>query len=600
MSLAKPQKPAQQLTNTLTTATRAATEQTRVALKKVSRPNEALANELLHQNYAVAVAGSAAVKAGQVFGPSGTKQIQAINQALATAFLQPAGRTANIEDLRDLARYRTQLLADLTDAGSNPARRAEVKAKLAAAYALAQKAAVSTGREKAGALYALPQAVVPYKVWSATYNETALNLAVTGSTRQVKTIGDTLSHDMLGSGVGELPALGAGIVGAVLGIRAMNRAGGPRAQPQGGAQPLPQRGTPARPASETGTRSEYEQAQQQARASAYKYDAKKVTSNQLFLDVNPNVRTGETPQQAAARVQAANAELRARFPKIGQVDGLLKDVRPHVVGNDFLARAERGTGGQISLQTGSAAKLTIPAPSGVVVEPIPGSTGKPIGRFEFYNTPGGPRSGFLSGPGTILPSSGGYNIKFLTEIGKTPQNRPKYGEAAQWKAGTELPEGYRYQLVPGDMKNSGFSGGHSTEAWNQTLRTYGDQININKAATKSISYKTSPIGNLDTASQYTYSFGGRAVKQPKTVGGSAKTLEALEPAIANQVGKFLDAKPSLVGNQVIVVKIPVLNRSNKTIMLPIDVRIVRDPATGTLEIKSWYLNANAFNIGSLK
>ncbi|WP_221089880.1 hypothetical protein [Deinococcus aquaedulcis] len=543
------------------------------------------------------MAGSAAVKAGQVFGPSGTKQIQAINQALATAFLQPAGRTANIEDLRDLARYRTQLLADLTDAGSNPARRAEVKAKLAAAYALAQKAAVSTGREKAGALYALPQAVVPYKVWSATYNETALNLAVTGSTRQVKTIGDTLSHDMLSSGVGELPALGAGIVGAVLGVRAM---GGRSAPPQGGTQPLPQRGTPARPASETGTRSQYEQAQQQARASACKYDAKKVTSNQLFLDVNPSVRTGETPQQAAARVQAANAELRARFPKIGQVDGLLKDVRPHVVSNDFLARAQLDTGGQISLQTGSAAKLAIPAPKGVVVEPIPGSAGKPIGRFEFYNTPGGPRSGFLSGANAILPSSGGYNIKFLTEIGKTPQNRPKYGEAAQWKAGTELPEGYRYQLAQRTMIERGFAGGHSAEAWKKALDIYGDQAIVNKAATKTISYKTSSAGKLDTASQYTYSFKGRAVKQPKTVGGTAKTLESLEPVIANQVGRFLSSKPLTTDNQVITVEVPVLNRSNKTIMMPIDVRIVKNQVTGRLEITSWYLNDKAFTIGGLK
>lgn len=599
-SVRSAQKPAQQLTANLTAITRTAVTLTRDALKRLDHPNAEQAYELLHQKYASGVAQAATIKAGQVFGPQGSRQLQVINQALAVAALQPAGRAANIEDLRDLARSRTQLLADLTDASTSPAQKAKIKEKLAATYRLAQVALHGAGREKASALSRLPTTITPYGEHSSTYREAGLTLAVTGASPQLKTIGDTLSHDMIGMGVGELPALGAGLVPAAIGIAGVLRGGRPP-QPSGTSQSTaPQPGSTARPTSQTGTRADYEQARQQARADQYRYDPKKVTTDQLRQDVNPGLRTGETPQQAAARVQAANAELRARVPQIAQVDGLLASVRPHIVGNDFAARAERSTGGQINLQTGSAAKVAVPSANGVVVEPIPGSQGQPVGRFEFSNTPDGPRSGFLSGANSILPTSGGYTIKFMAETGKTPQNRPKYSEVAQWKTGAPLPEGYRLQLLSKQVKEKGFAGGHSSEAWAQTLKTYGDQISIDKAATKNIFYKTSADGKLDQASQYTYSFGGSKVKQPKTVSGSSAALKDLEPAISNQLARILSGNPNIIGSQIITVKIPVINRAGKTISMPIDVRVAKNPDSDKIEVRTWYIGNEAFKLGGLK
>ena len=590
-ALAPASSPVRQLLATLDSATNVAVVRTRAAIKSLGNPPEEQAQKLLYQHFSLAVGQDVTVKAGQVFGPTGTKQLDLINQALAAAFLPSQTRQPNLEDFQNLARYRTQLLADLSDATASPAQKAQIKEKLSAAYALAQKALASTGREQIATLLELPQAIVPQNTWSNTYREAAMTMMVSGRTANDKNIGNALSDNLIGTGIGELPqlAVGAAALGGVAvgaGLKAIKGRLAARADAK---------------ASQPTTRAQYEEAQQQARTNAYRYDSKKVASSQLYLDVNPAVRTGETPQQAAARVGAANAELRVRFPNIAKLDANLASVRGHVLQNDFVARGSGNTSnGQINLQTGSAASVPIASAKGMVIEPIPNNKfGKPISRFDFYNTPNGPRSGYLSGADTALPTTGGYDIRFMTEVGKTPQGKPKYGEAAQWNAGNKIPAGYRVKLKPSEIKKNGFSGGHSTEAWNETLKTYGDLIKVDVNATKNIFFKPAANRPIDRASQYTYTFNGQPVKQPKTVGGSSQTLKLLEPTIANEVGKILASGP-ITGNTTITVRIPVLNRNNKTVMLPVDVMIRKDPATGTINIPTWYVSDKAFSIGGLK
>lgn len=110
----------------------------------------------------------------------------------------------------------------------------------------------------------------------------------------------------MGSGPG-LAALSGKAVDSALG--AIGRANSAKSGQSSGqaAPPLPQRGTPARPVSETGTRAEYARGRQQARVAAY--DPARRTDAQLQKDLKPDVRPGETPQQARQRVDFARKEI---------------------------------------------------------------------------------------------------------------------------------------------------------------------------------------------------------------------------------------------------------------------------------------------------
>lgn len=191
------------------------------------------------------VAQSSGALAGKVYGKTGSAQVNLINQALQQRFLHPVDHKANAEDLHDLTRYRTQLLAHLTDAGTDPKAKARIQAMLGQMAKDAKTGLSGQGRNATAALYGVPDQLKlgPDHMWSRTYDTVNVAMGLGAKTSQGRYIGNVLSQGRFAGVANELPMFAAGMVmggvGAFRGLGTRPRGVGTVYQPGRGANGAP-------------------------------------------------------------------------------------------------------------------------------------------------------------------------------------------------------------------------------------------------------------------------------------------------------------------------------------------------------------------------
>jgi hypothetical protein len=52
------------------------------------------------------------------------------------------------------------------------------------------------------------------------------------------------------------------------------------------------------------------------------------------------------------------------------------------------------------------------------------------------------------------------------------------GQTVRWTPGKVLPAGFRLQLLERSVKDAGLAGGHTRDAWDESLATYGDKLKV--------------------------------------------------------------------------------------------------------------------------
>lgn len=73
----------------------------------------------------------------------------------------------------------------------------------------------------------------------------------------------------------------------------------------------------------------------------------------------------------------------------------------------------------------------------------------------------------------------------------------------------------------------------------------------------------------------------------------------LEVGISNTLGKLLK-EGKLDENATISIKVPVLNKTGKSVMLPTEVMMKIDQEKQSMKVATWYISDSAFRMGGLK
>jgi hypothetical protein len=185
---------------------------------------------------------------------------------------------------------------------------------------------------------------------------------------------------------------------------------------------------------------------------------------------------------------------------------------------DFEARAVRNNNQQVSLTNGTK----VPASQILYLEPMPGSTA--IQTIEVLDA-----NGVVLG--RLTPTKNGFQI---------PRQPPAQvrisltdGTKIDWNAAATPPSGYRLAISPSKpFQEAGFSGGHTREAWTETMRTYGDKVKI--VSEQKLGFRVPGDATNFEVAVIRYDFDGKSVSVPKTIfeGSGSGSLSRFEQHIA--------------------------------------------------------------------
>jgi len=173
------------------------------------------------------------------------------------------------------------------------------------------------------------------------------------------------------------------------------------------------------------------------------------------------------------------------------------------------------------------------------------------------------------------------------------------GEHVDWLSGASPPPGFRFQINPSSgFRNFGFSGGHTRDAWAETMRLYGDQIRELPAEHLAFTLpgRKAPI---DVSIQ-PYEVRGVAspsgeipwvrVNYPKSIfeGAGASSLSDFETHMAPHVAAALNAKPTA---KLLDVDVPVSSLAGQPVVLRI--RVARDVPADV--VSSWWVSESGID-----
>jgi hypothetical protein len=265
----------------------------------------------------------------------------------------------------------------------------------------------------------------------------------------------------------------------------------------------------------------------------------------------------------------------------------LNDVRPHMTETNFYDRAGSKTG-QGTMPTTTKGQ-SVPAKQTVELEPKPGMPADAaITKAEVPRSDGSGKSWKLKNTDQ-LPSDP------QTKMRLTQQN----GESVDWVSGQKPPEDFRLKIDPNKkMQDSGFAGGHTRDAWNETQITYGDVVNIKQQ--NQISFRlpgqdqpvdVSVLRYEVRATGDTSADAWKNVTSPKTIfeGQGNTSIDAFQEHMTPYVAEQMDLAP--ITAREIPVEIPV--QSQGGLPVKIKVTVVRnEDLTGATkgQITSWWID----------
>jgi type III secretion translocon protein HrpF len=300
------------------------------------------------------------------------------------------------------------------------------------------------------------------------------------------------------------------------------------------------------------------------------------------------------------------------------VDQGIESVRGHVIAPHFVQRAMRKVGGNKTItltptqDSPSPFKNKFDAETTVSIEKLPGAPADlDIKNMVLLNPD---TSEVIGGVGTMqvngkalwqIPSS-------LPDDSKLPLVRItlRNDETFTVLPGDPLPSGYRYTILPSQgFQQAGFSGGHTREAWNQSLKTYEDIIRT--GTQEAISFRLSPEDSqLITITREHYevfkpsNLAGqpdtwKTIHNPKTLFESPghTSLLAFEQHMAPYVAKALE---NATNAKQLLVEVPVFNRRGFTTMVKVVVTCEPDETSTVPKITSWWIGELNFNDHDLR
>lgn len=253
----------------------------------------------------------------------------------------------------------------------------------------------------------------------------------------------------------------------------------------------------------------------------------------------------------------------------------LQGIRSHLTDTDFMARAARANNQQVSLTN----TKKVPATQIVFLEPMPGSS--PLQTVEVLDNTGGVM-------GKLKPTVDGFQVPVQ------PAARVRVtladGTTFEWTP-TQAPRpGYRLAIRPSKpFQEAGFSGGHTRDAWDATLRTYGDKIKI--TSQQKLGFRV-PGDAADTEiSVIRYDYDNKGVTVPKTIfeGRGTGSLSSFEKHLYAHASYALESAPPQA--RLVEVTVPVVDATGKPAVLK--VMVARDaPAAGERigTIRSWWIS----------
>ncbi|WP_304364041.1 hypothetical protein, partial [Myxococcus fulvus] len=265
----------------------------------------------------------------------------------------------------------------------------------------------------------------------------------------------------------------------------------------------------------------------------------------------------------------------------------LQDARGHVTDTHFEDRANVNQAAPVNLTNG---KKVDPTNAVVALQAMPGTP--PLDNKTKVEV--------LNEDGTTLGK-----VKYNAENGFLVTSEPKPaprvrvttsdGKSFEWRPGDEPPPGYRLDIrSSAPFRKAGFSGGHTREAWDQTVATYGDRMNITQQRQLGFSLPgdSTPID----VSVINYQYDGKDVEVPKTLfeGAGTDAVTRFETHMQQSVSDALkNAQPN---DRLIPVDVPVVDANGK----PATVKVVvaRDPdpsGAGIGKINSWWVSEENLN-----
>lgn len=329
--------------------------------------------------------------------------------------------------------------------------------------------------------------------------------------------------------------------------------------------------------------------------------------------------TGRQPLLALPPAKPPPLLLPPVDPNVRQtVNQRLLSVRPHVLAPHFVQRAMRNVSSNkvITLtrtpDSPSPFKNKFAADTTVSIEKLPGEPADldivemVLLNPDTHEVIGGVVTVPINGkavwqiPSSIPDGSPPPLVRITTRNQVTFIRRP----------GEPLPPGYRYTILPSQgFQQAGFSGGHTREAWNESLKTYEDIIRT--GTREAISFRLAEDSQLITITREHYevlkpgSLAGdpdtwKTIRNPKTLfesPGDASLLD-FEQHMAPYVSKALENATN--AKQQLLVEVPVFNRRGFTTMVKVVVMCEPDATDTVPRITSWWLGELNFNDHDLR
>lgn len=281
------------------------------------------------------------------------------------------------------------------------------------------------------------------------------------------------------------------------------------------------------------------------------------------------------------------------------VQGQIAAVHGHLAEPHFDERAWSGAGpGNIVRVRAGNRQIRVPARQLAHLEPDAAhqAPGRQVVRVEVLATAGGSAGAPIGEiePRPTPPHGARQNV---------PVDPPTWlrlhmadGHYLDWLSGSTPPPGFRFQIAPNaHFRNYGFSGGHTRDAWTETLRLYRDQIR--ELPADHLAFTLTEHGVPIDVTIQPYEVRGvpdssgkvpwTRVRYPKSLfeGAGVSSMVQFEEHMAPHVTAALNAKPAA---QTVDVAVPVRSLSGEAVDLRI--RIARDIDAPGKPITSWWVS----------
>lgn len=291
---------------------------------------------------------------------------------------------------------------------------------------------------------------------------------------------------------------------------------------------------------------------------------------------------------AVAREQrTVQAGQRIISPRIKAFDAALQQTRPHITDNDYVARGRTYASipsGQTQRGISTTTRVFIQSDRLVTLEPVPGNAaGFTISRINVFNSSGA-SAGRINSVATGIPINPNFSFELVGN-----------GRSVRWTPGQTPPNGFRYKLKDRDVGQRGLAGGHTRDAFNESLNKYHDKIAVTN--TDAVRFRFPGNAEAVELSKVSYDWGGTPVAVSKTIfeGSGTAHVQAFERALAQSLDDYFKKGGAIADK--FTVKMPVIGKNSKTTQIEVELYLTQPTPTNpaVISIETWYIKQSAFN-----